>query len=382
MNFFVRKIKWFIQRSIIRFFSCFCKMEPKIFFSSFDGKQYSDNPRAISEKMHSLYPNFRLVWALNDTNNSYQLIPDYIKTVKTGTWAYYKEFATAACFVTNEGVNPSVSKRKGQYFILTWHGDRGFKRIIYDSNRAKERRVSDISYKLADLFIAGSLYGEQRCRDSFRYNGEILCDGMPRNDNLVNLPAAKITKTKECLSINPDAKVLLYAPTYRDGEKTQKVNVDLDGFIKCLQEKGESWVCLGRTHSMTEGFTTDRSAHFMDVTCYPDMADLLLIADILITDYSSSSGDFIIKDKPVILAIFDVDEYQSQSRELRFNPEEAGYICVHNNKELLELGEQLTQNMGIEECRILKEFYEINETGKSSEIICKRIAEHMKKTEI
>lgn len=66
------------------------------------------------------------------------------------------------------------------------------------------------------------------------------------------------------------------------------------------------------------------SRSFIDASRYPDMADLMEIADFFITDYSSSAGDFVLRNKPMILATFDRIEYQKNCREFKVPVEAPG----------------------------------------------------------
>ena len=84
-------IKVILFRGISLWFSLFHKIEKKILFESFNGVQYSDNPRSISERMHQMYPDYKIIWhLLNHRGNNNLEIPNYIHVVSSRT-QFYKE---------------------------------------------------------------------------------------------------------------------------------------------------------------------------------------------------------------------------------------------------------------------------------------------------
>jgi len=95
----------------------------KIVFISFGGKSYSDNPRAISEKLHEMYPEFEIVWLFNNPEEKRKVVPDYVQCVKAGSYRALKELATAKFWVDNFCKPLYTYKSKKQVYIQTWHGD-------------------------------------------------------------------------------------------------------------------------------------------------------------------------------------------------------------------------------------------------------------------
>src|SRR5699024_3281888 len=112
----------------------------------------------------------------------------------------------------------------------------------------------------------------------------------------------------------------LYAPTFRDN-KTSKKNkflFDLKLDLYQMQEHlGDEYVLLLRTHVVISNkLKIDESLRdfVFNVTKYPDMQELLLISDILITDYSSSMFDFANTKKPLLFFTYDLEEYKENIR--------------------------------------------------------------------
>ena len=118
---------------------------------------------------------------------------------------------------------------------------------------------------------------------------------------------------------------------------------------------------------------------YKDVTDYPDMADLLLVADMLITDYSSCAGDFLLTGKPVVLAHFDRQDYQDKHRTLWVNVEEAGYLVAKNQQELNSLLSRINTYNHQEIDKKVLDYYGTKESGNSAEAVAHRIISELNK---
>ena len=346
-----------------------------VYFASFRG-QYSDNPRAISERLHQLAPEIKQVWLIKPSMGQYA--PAYIKTVRTNTLAALKAQAQARVWVLNYTyrMKSDIYKGSKNYYIQTWHGDRGLKNIGYLSEQSKHKGYNGQDLRKCNLFIAASDYGMKKAQEGQRYHGEMMVEGMPRNDKLVNpnLHTDEIHEIRQKLGIGSNVKILLYAPTFRDGEKDgQDCTIDILQTIESLQRNGEQWICLIRAHSSSKGIKVDKETPCMDVSFYPDMADLLLITDLLITDYSSCAGDFILTGRPLVLALFDLNEYQNDARTLRVDPKEAGYIVAQSQEDLNGILSHIHTYNHREVDAQIRSFYGTHETGEASEAVARRI---------
>jgi CDP-glycerol glycerophosphotransferase (TagB/SpsB family) len=113
------------------------------------------------------------------------------------------------------------------------------------------------------------------------------------------------------------ARVVLYAPTWRDDRDEMVDYLDL---VRFAGELPDDTVLLVRGHSRTLAYGSDLHAdRLVDVTTYPDVADLMLIADVLVTDYSSVMFDFAATDKPLIFFTPDLAHYEDELRGFYFD---------------------------------------------------------------
>lgn len=360
------------------------KNRKSAYFCSFKG-QYSDSPRAISEAIHEIDPSIHLVWRLKEDVEA----PDYVERVSGKHDSKKAQVQADAWVLTSPAPSKGNYKGKGTYYVETWHGDRCFKRIAWAAEETMggqyrgHEELPDMSD--VNLYTAASEYGVMQAHEGLRYFGEIQLAGLPRNDKLVNISKYDeySSRIRQKLGVSNDVKILLYAPTFRDNLKQlQSTNVDLHKTIQILEHNGEKWICLVRAHSGSKGLNVKVDDKLIDVTKYGDMADLLLVADCLITDYSGCAGDFVLTGRPCVLAHFDRAEYENSSRTLWFNPDESGFLIAKNQQELDTIMLNLySYNHEAIDKKVL-DFYKTTETGESGIITAKRIIEWINKHHI
>ena len=342
----------------------------KIYFSCFHGRMYNESPKYICEALHEIYPQGKFVFRLNKDGMAQQDIPSYVIKVKQRSLAMLYHMATAGVIVKNTNFKPYMKKFADQYYVQTWHGDRGFKKIGLDAFPDQPKRCPDNKYM--DLGLTGSDFARDiSFRRAMRYDGEILNAGVAKNDMLVNPPAGLAEEVRAKLGIKEDEKVLLYAPTFRNATtgSHQKANFSLKKLKAALEEKhGCKWKILVRGHMLNSGVQGDEG---MDVSLYPDVSELLLVSDMLITDYSSIAYDFVLLDRPIIHFHADREDYMANSRMFVYDPEEMPLIIAHNEEELIRMA--LDPADPAENCRAIREFFGVYESGKAARLAAERI---------
>ena len=124
------------------------------------------------------------------------------------------------------------------------------------------------------------------------------------------LVAAKSEKLREKFGIAPGQTVVLYAPTWRDDAKDEQGNW---ATVNNLQQVKlpTNFTLLYRGHTNTVASERKFVTETIDVTEYPDVTDLYLLADVLVTDYSSVMFDFSVTGKPLVFLCPDLAEYQA-----------------------------------------------------------------------
>jgi CDP-glycerol glycerophosphotransferase len=351
----------------------------KVVFSSFYSKFYNDNPRYISEKLHEMRPETDIVWLFRKSAIRDIQVPDYVRKVQPISLKGLVEQATARVWVDNVKKSEALAVGRKQYYINTWHGDRGFKRVGADNDKRKIKKLRRLERKCA-LMVAGSQFGESTYRTAFGYQGEVMRMGCPRNDILLKGDPKTADRVRKGLNIPADAKVLIYAPTYRDTNKDNHASeIDLNRTLRTFEEvTGRRWVCLYRAHYMSRGLKVkDLGNRLIDASKWPEMAELLLISDALISDYSSCTCDFTLTGRPAFLYIDDLGDYVDNNRELYFDLEASPFLLARNMDELEKLIRETDTQAARQNSRDLNDFFGANETGSATEAVCQYIIDQL-----
>ena len=299
-----RELDWF-RGFVYRVFSR-ADVSNSILFESFQGKVIGDNPYAIFSEVLSRNPSFELLFTVNSKTKA----PEGAKGVRHGSIAWLKALATSRVLVNNTNFPGYFRKRDGQLYIQTWHGTplkRLGRDIVDVVPTGSYLKLMDREASYWDFLISPSGYCSEIFPSTFGYKGTILETGYPRNDILVN-GLSKRDLVRRSLGIADDQQVVLYAPTWRDSQRTATGNWKPVNFLDC--SLGSGVTVLFRGHTNTHSAHSARvAAAAIDVTNYQNVAELYLAADVLVTDYSSSMFDFSVTGKPMIFLAPDLDDY-------------------------------------------------------------------------
>ena len=151
----------------------------------------------------------------------------------------------------------------------------------------------------------------------------IIETGYPRNDILINYKPERINEIKYKYGIDPDKKIILYAPTFRDNRHDGSgyvYDTHLD-FDKLRYELGQDYIILFRAHYFVANqFNFEKYNGFVyDMSRLDDINELYLISDLLITDYSSVFFDYANLERPILFYMYDLEEYANEIRGFYFD---------------------------------------------------------------
>lgn len=310
-------------------FSLFKVKENTIIFES-GRDRVDDNPYALYEYLKknniTKYKYKYLVSKNTDVSMLDKKDYAYYRTLK----GYYY-LATYKYFIKSQSTTSILKKKKNQIYIYVTHGTLGLKRCGYDINNDKERPPKEY-VKPFDYYIAPSTNDLKLFRSSSGYDNKALILGMPRSDKLIEIDQDKVISVREKLNLtDKEKKVVLYAPTFRDwevenNEVTYKIN-------KLANIKDIYFVVTVHplAKKLMDQYKLDE--RIIDATNYPDMNELLLVTDVLITDYSSSIFDFLYLKRPMVFYAYDYEKYIENRGNfyLNYQKDLPGPICYNED---------------------------------------------------
>ncbi|MBS4174055.1 CDP-glycerol glycerophosphotransferase family protein [Bacillus sp. FJAT-49736] len=291
-------------------------------FESSIGKQYADSPRYIYEEIQKRNLDYKIVWVCN--RNDVRFTDPNTKKITRLSPSYYYYLARAKFWFNNQNFPTYLGKRKETTYIQTWHGT-PLKKMLFDIETIHGRDedyLNRVAYatKQWDYLLSPSNYATKAFKSAFRYDGNILELGYPRNDLFYKENVEEITrKVKNRINIPKEKKVILYAPTFRDNQKDKnKFVFDMNLDIQELYENlADEYVLLLRMHIVVSNKLTipeEYSDFVFNVSSYPEIQELYLISDILMTDYSSVMFDFAHTGRPILYYTYDLEEYRDSLR--------------------------------------------------------------------
>lgn len=338
----------FCGNAAVRFLKCFLKTDPKlIVFVSAGGKLMTDSPKCIYEKMRndSRFSDYKFVWAFRDVTKFD--VPVGHK-IQLDSLAYYINVLKARVWITNVSMTRGLSFSGIHTFTLnTWHGsaikmigaDVTNKPNAFTVSRKKSRRQN----KNELLFLAQGDHDVEVWQRGLQVPKEsICCIGLPRNDDLVKSNTPDIVKElKQKIGLPTNKKIILYAPTFRDYEKKGGKYLVLSppvDFDKWKMNLGNDYILLFRAHpSVVEVMNiSDDNPFVKNVSAYPVVNDLMLVSDIMISDYSSILFDYSILGRPMLSFAYDYDAY-TRERGVYFDiRKELDCMRIDNEDSLLD----------------------------------------------
>lgn len=310
-NGFVQSVYRHSVGGFFRVLSSFFKVDDRLVLMNGHGFRFNDSPRAIYEKMIELGmdKDYKVVWALKDPD-AYD-IPGNASKIKMDTVKYFTTAFRAKYWISCVNIERGLRfKKRNQTYLNTWHGAS----INYVGNAVKGR--NDFHFEHIDYFCYNGEYERDFIKRDFNVlDKALIATGYPRNDALYEATEETKENFRRKFNIPEGKKVILYVPTWResdDGGESFKLAPPID-WKKWEEKLGDEYVVFLRTHPYTTDLMNVTFNDFVyDFSDYPQVNDLLIIADILISDYSSIQLDHSILGRPQICFGYDYDEYRQE----------------------------------------------------------------------
>ncbi|GLW69801.1 hypothetical protein Kpho02_21000 [Kitasatospora phosalacinea] len=300
-------------------------VRPAVLFDAFKGTQYSDSPRAVHEELVRRGVPLEHLWVVKDDQVD---VPATARAVRMWSPEWYEALATSRYVVANNHLPDWFRKRPGQVVVQTWHGT-PLKKIGHDIEAvhfADKRYLERLAVEVEnwDLLVSPNSFSTPILRRAFGFPGEIVESGYPRNDVLRSPGTERLAAgIRRRIGVPDGKRVVLYAPTWRDdqyyapGRYKFDFRIDLDDARARL---GEDHVLLVRRHpNVVDPVPGAGDGFVFDVSDYPDMADLSLITDVMVTDYSSLMFDYVNTGRPILFFTYDLEHYRDTLRGFYFD---------------------------------------------------------------
>ena len=288
----------------------------KVVYNSFNGR-YADNPRAVFEGLRRLRPGLEHVWLADPRHVAG--FPADVATVPIRSDRAVAALESADVLVSNTHTDLDPwTKQPGQVYLQTWHGT-PLKRIHRSALSHPEPTLMDaldVEIRRWDHLISPSPAATTLLRSAFGYTGSVLETGYPRNDQLTGPGVEeRRARARARLGLSAAAPVVLWAPTWRDDDVDDTDVPDGLDAAALAEQLGPDAVVLVRRHYYL-GHRPASSHHprVRDLSSHPDIGELHLAADVLVTDYSSSIFDFVVTGRPVALYAYDLEHFRDRLR--------------------------------------------------------------------
>lgn len=203
-------------------------------------------------------------------------------------------------------------KKPGQKFVQLWHAAGAFKKFGVDGTSLfpevdrlyhKDYDVVSVSGENVRGIYAGAFGVEETRVEAY---------GVPRTDKLLDAEYVSQVR-KRILTEHPNLagkQIILYAPTFRDGKGQDKHDfrpeMDFESLSHSLKENQVFLIC---PHPVMQNRIVPGS--YENIIQVEDFTtnEMMCVADLLITDYSSVIFEFSLLDKPMVFYCYDYDEY-------------------------------------------------------------------------
>lgn len=306
----MEQIAFFVYNRICGLFS---KLdEKKVVFASEAREELKGNLKAVYEKLPEDY--VKVIYIKGDRRDS--------KGFKD-TFRLWRDLTTAKYILLDDfyGLISTMKVRKDQEIVQLWHGSGAFKKFGF-SRVGTGDNISNVhtGYRKYTKAAVTAEPIRQCFAEAFDIDLEkVQAVGSPRTDMFFNEKAKDEARGRvyEAYPQLKDKKVVLIAPTYR-GRKVEDATYDFDRLQldKLVNELGDKYQIVVKWHTalynnIKRGIVGFDGEGVVDASSYSDINDLMVVADVLVTDYSSVIFDWYLLDKPVIYFVYDLEEYEA-----------------------------------------------------------------------
>ncbi|GHV05527.1 hypothetical protein FACS189485_12640 [Spirochaetia bacterium] len=369
-NILIQAIYRFVLSNVFRVIGFFIKTDNHlVLMNAYGGLRYNDSPKAIGDYLYSHYEyrNLRIVWAFERPDDFN--IP--FEKIKIDTWDYFYTALKAKYWISCVNIERGLHfKKAATRYLNTWHGIP----IKTIGNAVKGR--NDFDFSNVNVFCYSCSFEKSiYIRDLGVLERNMIMCGLPRNDELYHVTPERIGSLRLKLDIPDNKKIILYVPTWRESSdkgKSYTLTSPIDAMV-LEQQLGDTYILLVRAHHFVTQLLGIQFNNFIrDVSEYPEINELMIIADILISDYSAAIFDYAILERPVISFAFDYKEYTDSHGLYMDLEKELDGRLVKTQEELINKIKLMDYNDECKKTAVFKKKY-IEEGGNAAETYVKAL---------
>lgn len=327
------------------------------------GSGYGCNCKYVTEELLRRHADVDLVWIVRNVQEQKENFPSGIRLVEYGTKEALQAYFDAAVWVCNYHLNAywnmGLEKRPGQTYIQMWHGSLGIKRLERDCDLFRDMPawgyLAQKNSVNTDIWVSNSTFETEVYQSAFWGVRNIKPLGHPRNDVFFLADDSGIRKAvRDALQLEKEHHAVLYVPTYRESGAFPAGKLVAERLMNALARRfGGVWDMLVRCHPRMQNGVEDVVLHggvgdpagesmqgvnmqnrIVDATAYPDIQELLVYADVVITDYSSCIFDYMLSGRPAFIYAPDLEQYNTE-RGFYYPLEETPF-AIAKNMDILE----------------------------------------------
>jgi CDP-glycerol glycerophosphotransferase len=295
-NSFVQKTYIFCGSLFFRFIAIFIPIKKKtILFSSMSGNNFEySSPYILYRRIAENYgPEYEYIWAFSKKQKASSYAG---KKVRIDSFRYFLYVLKAGIWITDVNIERGLKlKRKKQYYVDTWHGG---------LSKGYPGRRKDYDLRKVDIFCSDGPRFEAFFIEHYKVRKEaFLRGGRPREDSIFSLLGQRETIRSKA-GFTKSSYLILYMPTWREKDP---------GFVfdpSSLLDSFPDAIILYHAHNLSSQAAGSFGDRFIDVSFDNDLNKLYVMADLLISDYSSCINDFLLTGKPAVLFAPDYDDYK------------------------------------------------------------------------
>ncbi len=345
----------------------------------------------ISDVRENIEGNFEYIWKYLDEYKYNKVV--YLKGDRRNNGGILSFNRMIYDFTTSEVIlledyfryTSFVRLKKEQELCQLWHACGAYKKFGYSRLNGNENIKIHQGYKKYTKVITSAEAIRENYAEAFGISIEkIKATGVPRTDIFFDeqCKAEKCAKFYEEYPELKNKKIILFAPTYR-GKRAEDASYEFDEieFESLYQQLKEEYVIIFKWHPALYNnlkrkhiLVYDESKYkdfFYDMSEKREVNDLLFVADILVTDYSSVIFDYALLNKPIIYFMYDIEQYEG-GRGLYYELEEYLYgpIVKTTNDLIMAIKEE--KNFKIERQKFMDKFMSACD-GCATERVCQWI---------